>query len=162
MPKRYAKVFTQRTAFCMLPFRELLENPLAKSIVKRIVLIFKHSVVFLHIFTESKVAVTVQLNKLNSVFCKLHRTKIFKNLLQTTNSLQRLTLFIHAVEFLHIFTESNVATTVQLYKLNSFENCTTQRFSKICCRQQLYYNDLYLFSHTLLRFCTIFTESKVR
>ena len=62
----------------------------------------------------------MQLNKLNSVFCKLHRTKIFRNLLQTANSLQRLALFIHAVEFLHIFTESKVAVTVQLYKLNSF------------------------------------------
>ena len=59
MPKRYATVFTQRTAFCMLPFRELHPESPSKKYSKTSVIIFKHAVAFLHIFTESKVAVTV-------------------------------------------------------------------------------------------------------
>lgn len=54
--------------FACCLFVNFIQNPLAKSIAKRLVIIFKHAVAFLHIFTESKVAVTVQLNKLNSVF----------------------------------------------------------------------------------------------
>ncbi len=102
MPKRSDTVFTQRTVSRDFLFVNFLENPLAKSIAKRIVLIFKHAVVFLYIFAESKVAVTVQLNNINS-FCKLHNPMIFKNLLLTANILQRLVLFKHVVAFLHHF-----------------------------------------------------------
>ena len=108
MPKRSDTVFTQRTVSRDFLFVNFLENPLAKSIAKRIVLIFKHAVVFLYIFAESKVAVTVQLNNINSFFV----------------------------------------------------NCITQRFFIIFCRLQIHYNVL-RFLYTPLRFCTIFTESKV-
>lgn len=77
MPKRSDTVFTQRTVSRDFLFVNFLENPLAKSIAKRIVLIFKHAVVFLYIFTESKVAVTVQLYKLNS-FLKIASHKDFQ------------------------------------------------------------------------------------
>ena len=110
MPKRYATVFTQCTAFCRLPFRELHPESPSKKYSKTSVIIFKHAVVFLYIFAESNVATTVQLYRLNS-FCKLHHAKIFKNLLLTANILQRLVLFKHVVVFLYIFAESCVALT---------------------------------------------------
>ena len=52
--------------FACCLFVNFLENPLAKSIAKPLVIIFKHAVVFLYIFAESNVATTVQLYRLNS------------------------------------------------------------------------------------------------
>ena len=85
---------------------------------------------------------------------------IFKNLLQTAKYYNVLRFLYTLLRFLYIFTESKVATTVQLNNLNSFCKLHNPMIFKNLLQTQIHYNVLY-FSSTLLRFLYIFAKSCV-
>lgn len=86
MPKKgLTRFLLNALLFACCLFVNFIQNSLAKSIAKRIVIIFKHAVEFLYIFAESNVAVTVQLNNIYSFFCKLHHAKIFQKSVADSN-----------------------------------------------------------------------------